>query len=372
MENKSKHIVIIANKCWTLFVARIDFIDYLKSKGYEITLIAKEDGHTKYLTDRKYNFISINFDVKGMNILKDFISLIHLIYLTKKIKPDLILNFTTKANIYGSIAARFNSIPVVNNIAGLGTLFMNFDFKTKILLTLYKISHKRVDFVFFQNNEDRDLFLKHKIINQEKTLRIPGSGVNLLKYLAEPPYLKQVKFIFISRLLKAKGIYELIKAAEVVKQKYPEAVFEILGFVNNDSPTSITLNEVEQWEKKGIIKYLGETQDVRPYIKNSTCVVFPSYYREGVPRVLLEASAMARPIITTDNIGCRDAVDHGFNGLLCKVKDHADLAEKIITFIQMSDTAKIEMGKSGRIKVEKEFDQNIVFNSYFKIIQELA
>jgi glycosyltransferase involved in cell wall biosynthesis len=305
--------------------------------------------------------------------LEDFKTLIEFYKLYKKIKPDIILNFTIKPNIYSTLAGSFFNIKCVNNISGLGTLFINQNLATKIAKFLYKFSQKKAYKVFFQNKDDLNLFVKENLIDRNKCDLLPGSGVDIEKF--KPLKIKKkdniFRFLLIARMLWDKGIGEYIEAARIIKQKYRDVEFLLLGAVGVDNPSAISLKQIKKWENEGIIKYLGVSDNVKLEIAKADCIVLPSFYREGVPRVLLEAAAMEKPIITTNNVGCKEVVDDGLNGFLCEVKNAKDLADKMEKMLNLSEKERIKMGKKGREKIIREFDEKIVIEKYLKVIKEV-
>jgi len=298
--------------------------------------------------------------------------------------PNVVLFYTIKPNIYGSLAAVILGIPVISNISGLGTVFLNNNLSSKIARLLYKVAMKIPKKVFFQNSYDKDLFIKLKLVDVSKTDIIPGSGINTNKFkplqVISNNDSKKIKFLFIGRLLKDKGLIEYVEAArairngelkfenrELEREIYKNIEFHILGAFYSGNPTAITENEMEIWEKENIVKYLETSDNVKAVIANHDCIVLPSY-REGLSRVLLEAASMAKPIIATNVPGCKEVVEDGVNGFLCKVKDTNDLAEKMIKILNLSKEERIKMGQAGREKVIKEFDEKLVIDKYMEEI----
>jgi glycosyltransferase involved in cell wall biosynthesis len=309
---------------------------------------------------------------KGTNPKEDIKLIYNLYQLYNKIKPDLVLHYTIKPNIYGNIACRLLKIKTINNISGLGTVFIKKSFITQIVKLLYKYALKSSLKVFFQNQDDREVFLKNQLVKKEVCGLLPGSGIDLKKF--QPIKVKRndsnFKFLLIARLLWDKGISEYINAVREVKKKYTHVDFLIIGAIWNDNRTAISEKEVKAWEEEGIIKYLGTTDNIKEEIAKVNCVVLPSY-REGTPRTLLEAAAMEKPIITTDVPGCREVVDDGVNGYLCKVKDYNDLAKKMEKILNLSKNSLKEMGKKGKDKMINEFDEQIVINKYLETIKNI-
>jgi len=245
-------------------------------------------------------------------------------------------------------------------------------FSSKVARWLYRFTFRFSKKVFFQNEHDQELFIKRKLVDAAKTDRLPGSGIDTNKYIPIKHAIdkKKVQFLFVARLLKDKGLYEYVDAARQLKKMYPDVEFAVLGPFYPGNPTAVTEEALQRWVKEGDITYLGETDNVEAYIAKADCVVLPSY-REGLSRVLLEASIMARPIITTDVPGCRELVDEGFNGFVCKVKDVDDLAEKIEKMLLLEDIERVNMGLHGRQKIIDEFDEQIVIDKYKEAIRSI-
>ena len=244
---------------------------------------------------------------------------------------------------------------------------------TRLVRLLYKIALSRSHHVFFQNNEDLQMFVEHGLVAPSKISRLPGSGINLTafsytpsKSLSESPLV----FLLVARLLWDKGVGEYVEAARIIHRQYPNVKLQLLGFLDVANPTAVTSAQMQDWVNEGVVEYLGVTDDVKPYIVAADVIVLPSY-REGVPRSLLEAAAIGRPIVTTDAIGCRDAVDDGVNGFLCKIRDAEDLADKMIRMIKMAPSDRAAMGLAGRAKMEQQFDEKIVIDRYLEVIQSI-
>ncbi|ARE47194.1 glycosyltransferase family 1 protein [Escherichia coli] len=366
-----KKIILSANTCWYLYNFRKNTIITLIQKGFDVYILAPVDEvYSKKLSNLGVSLLHISIDPTGVNCFKEFMTIIRSSRELSKIKPDYILNFTPKNNIYNSIAAWGKNIKVINNISGLGVGFEKKRILSLIIKYLYKISQRNVHFIFFQNEQDRSIFLSNKIVSVEKTKRIPGSGVDLARFhydLKSPA--ETIVFILVARMLLQKGIMQYIEAACVLKNKYKNKIeFRLLGHIDDRNPSAISMNTIKMWHDKGIIRYLGTTDFVERELNQVDCVVLPSFYREGIPKSLLEAAAMGKPIIASDNIGCRDVVEDGINGFLCEPKNTKSLVDALERFINLSDKQKIEMGIASRRKIEQEFDEKKVIDSYMKLL----
>ena len=292
----------------------------------------------------------------------------------KKINPDIVLHNAAKPNIFGGIICRILKIPVINNISGLGYILMNSSLKMKIVQLIYRFSQQKVTKIFFQNKQDYSLFINKRIVKKDQAVIIPGSGVDTARFNPSKKLKKQndelLKFCFIGRLITDKGIYEYVEAAKMILKKNKNVKFYILGELYKSHPTSITKRELDSWKKENIITYLGKTDRVENVLGKFDCIILPSY-REGMSRVLLESASMGIPIITTNVPGCKEIVDENQNGFLCKVKDPFDLADKIERFIKLEPERRKQMGVYGRKKIESEFDEEIVINTYIKTINDI-
>lgn len=369
-----KTIAIVSNTSWYIYNFRTNTILTLIKLGYNVVVISTRDAYSEKLKFLGAEFYSLNLDSSGLNPLKDLKAIFDLYKILKKSKADVVLNFTPKINIYSTLAAKILKLKIINNIAGLGTVFVTNSILSIGVRFLYKISQKHADFIFFQNEDDRRIFLDGNIIDVNRTDRLPGSGVDLNRFRINLKVDGEStrSFLLVCRMLRQKGVVDFMKAAEILKNKYADTVnFNMLGFIDENNPSYIHLSEMKYWIDKGFVSYLGTSDEIENVISNHDCVVLPSFYREGVPKSLLEAGAMGKPIVTTDNVGCRDAVDDGINGFLCTPNDYLDLANKMEKIIVMTNKDIVAFGLSSRKKIENEFDEKIVVNKYVKKIDEL-
>lgn len=371
---KTKHlhrITLVANTSWYIYNFRRKFIDNLLRKNYCVTVIAPIDNYSLMLQDLGCEFIDIKIDNNGKNPLKDLKTLFDFYRIYFQIKPAVILHYTTKPNIYGSVAARLAKIPFINNISGLGSAFIHKGVTNLIVRILYQLSQGHSYKVFFQNPDDFKLFTQSRLVRSDKADLLPGSGVDIDKFFPKKKERTQkFCFLLIGRLLWEKGVKEYVEAARILREVYSHLELQLLGFVENNNPRSVSEEQIRDWEQDGHVIWLGSVDDVRPHIAESDCVVLPSY-REGTPRSLLEAASMGKPLITTDAVGCRQVVEHGVNGFLCKPKDSFDLASVMQKMLQLTDEQRMAMGKKGREKIVREFDEQIVINKYMETIKEL-
>ncbi len=370
---KKKNIAITSNTSWYLYNFRKNTIIFLINSGFNVYAISPFDEYSEKLEMLGAIHIDIKINSASKNPFIDLYTLLSFYKLFKLFKFDVILNFTPKNNIYGTLAAKLNKIKVINNIAGLGTLFINDNITSRLARNLYRYSQKYADKIFFQNNDDLSLFLEKNYVKKSKIDRLPGSGVDLSRFklsLSENKH--KLRFLLIARMLYEKGITFYVDAARILKEKHGNNVeFCLLGFVGVNNPSAITNEQMNSWLSEGIINYLGTTDAVEYEIAKADCIVLPSFYREGVPKTLLEAGAMGKPIITTNNVGCRETVTHGLNGYLCQPKSVSSLVDAIDTFIKLPYEKKLEMGKNSRKKIEAEFDEQIVIKKYLDALKEI-
>lgn len=363
------NIALVINKISQVYIFRKDLIKALR-KNYKVYIFSVNDNdeYKKKLEEMGCEIRGLLLDNHSKNPLSDIKGMFDLVKKYKKYNIEYSLNFTIKPNIYGSLACKIANIKSINNITGLGYGFLDIGITNKIIKFLYKISFKYPQKVFFQNYDDMNLFLENKLVKKEICDRLPGSGINLDEYnhLSKNIETDKVIFLFIGRISYEKGAEIYIKAAKKIKEIYKNIEFQMVGGIQKENKNSLSLEMLKKYEEQGIIKYLGVTRTIKEKIRNSDCIILPTYYREGVPRSLIESAAMAKPIITTNNVGCRDIVENGYNGFLCNKKDSIDLAKKIEIFLKLSEDEKRDMGKNGRQKVEKEFDVNIIIEKYLK------
>jgi glycosyltransferase involved in cell wall biosynthesis len=284
-----------------------------------------------------------------------------------------VLSYTIKNNIFGARAARALGLPFLPNVTGLGTAFLSGKLLQTVTEQLYRRSFSTLPTVFFQNEDDRDLFLDRAMVSPDQARLLPGSGIDLVRFApaAMPPAEGAPVFLMIARLLRDKGVLEFVDAARQIKARHPQVRFQLLGAAGSENRSAIDRATLDAWVVEGVVEYLGTTSDVRPAIEAASCVVLPSY-REGAPRTLIEAAAMARPVITTDVPGCRAVVDRDISGFLCEVRSAESLAAAIERFLALPSEAQQAMGQAGRTKMEREYDQAIVVDAYLEAITRLV
>lgn len=360
---RRKKIILVSNDIFTIYKFRLPLIKCLQAKGHKVVAVApflKFDSYVKLLKDNKVKCIDIKMDIWGINPLRDIYFLYQLFKIYQNEKPDIIQHYTVKPVIYGTLAARIVGIKnIYNTITGLPFAFtlngLKYRAVCSFLKALYRVSMRFSSHIFFHNYEDRNLFISNKFVKPEKATVVPtGVDTEFFKSKNVEINNQNFTFLYIGRILKTKGIMEFIEAARRIRQKYTKSRFLILGMVEDGNPLSIEINDLNKWQKEGIVKYLGFRDDVRPYIEEADVVVLPSY-REGCSTSLQEACSMSCPIIATDIPGCREVVKDGVNGFLVPIKDVKALTEAMERFI-LNPHLKISMGREGRKFAVKKFD----------------
>jgi glycosyltransferase involved in cell wall biosynthesis len=366
-------ISLVCNTAWAIYTYRQGLIRMLVGNGVEVTVIAPRDRTFDLLTQMGCRCIDLPVASKGTSPREDLRTLLALLRHYRTIRPHVVIHYTIKPNIYGTIAARLAGVASVAVTTGLGYVFIQQSRAAQVAKKLYRFAFRFPREVWFLNRDDKAAFVdQNLLVHPERARLLHGEGVDLEQFAFTPLREKaHFDFILIGRLLWDKGVGEYVEAARRLRSRYPQARFRLLGPAGVDNPSAITHAEVEAWEREGIIEYLGEAHDVRPFIADADCVVLPSY-REGVPRTLMEASAMGRPIVTTDVPGCREVVADGVNGLLCEVKSAESLAAKLAQMLDMTGDERRAMGERGREKVTSEFDERRVVERYKELLQTLT
>lgn len=361
-----KRLLILANSDSAIFKFRSELIEEL-SKEYHIGIGIPFGQYMELIKNDKYEFFDIPINRHGLNPIEDYKLLRRYQKLIRGFKPDAMLLYTIKPNLYGSIAARKHHIPCLCNITGLGSALEKKGILQRFLILMYRYAMKEEHTIFFQNSHGKDFFIQHGIGKDSQYYLLPGSGVNLNRYRILPyPEDGPLKFFFIARVIKEKGINEFLYSANRFHEELRNAEFHICGAC--EEAYEEILKEADQ---KGIIIYHGLVKDMRKMYEVASCVVLPSYYPEGQSNVLLEGAASGRPLITTDHPGCKEAVDDARTGFLVKKRDKEDLYKKILSIYEMPNDVRIAMGRNGRKKMEKEFDRNIIIAAYKKRLSDI-
>jgi glycosyltransferase involved in cell wall biosynthesis len=364
-------IALCLNAAWNIVNFRAGLVRALQKAGHEVIALAPPDEFVPQLIELGVTYVPIELDRKGTNPFQELKTLLGLRQALRRVRPDIYLGYTPKPNIYGAIACRSLGIPAIVNIAGLGSMFDGQGMRARGMRLLYRLALQRCPLVFFQNADDMRAFLQWQIVQPGATASLPGSGVDLNHFKQEPiPPRDHPPFVFllVARLLWAKGLGELVAASRELRSAGLAVECRVLGPIDHGSPDAVPEATVRGWHDEGVIRYLGAATDVRPHLAQAHAVVLPSYYREGLPKTLLEAAAAGRPIVTTDSVGCRDAIVDGQTGYLCRPRDSTDLARVMRQVLSLDPSKLLAMGAAARLRAQTEFDEQIVIDRYLQAI----
>lgn len=370
-------VLLSSHNTWSIYNFRLNLIKKLINAGKEVHIYSPVDDYSHNLSDLGCIIHKANFSGRSKNLLKEAFALINWIIFLKRNSFEICFHFGIKPNIYGSIAAIINNVQYVNNITGLGDIFIKKNILQSLVKNLYSVTQRKAKKVFFQNKDDLKVFLDSKIISNDANYDLlPGSGVDLKKFKQKNYHINnktKISFYFVGRLLKSKGAELFIQAAKKIQNenKFKNIEFFMVGFFEkNASKDAVSKKLLDESEDAGIIEYLGRSNHIEETLLKADCVVLPSSYREGTPRTLLEACAMGIPIITTNSVGCKNVVEHNFNGFMIKPNCVDDLKLSIENFASLTQEERIKMGTKARKKVELEFDENIVLDKYMELLDD--
>jgi glycosyltransferase involved in cell wall biosynthesis len=364
-------VVLSANNCWNLANFRAPLLTGLQEAGYRLVAFAPLDGHADDLRQRGIEVRPVPIARSGMNPITDARLLARYVRMLRALRPAAYCGFTIKPNVYGAIAARIAGVPAINNVTGLATPYLSEGLVWAVAERLYRFAFRRSHTVFYHNEEDLRLMLERKVIGADQGRVIPGSGVNLEHFKPEEGPLdpSPLRFLFFGRLILHKGIREFIEAVRMLRPSMPHARFQLLGNPDPGNPTSVSEQELQSWIADGVVEHLGEHRDVRPFIRQASVVVLPTY-REGLSRALLEGAAMGKPLIGTDVAGSRELIDDGVTGALCHARDARSLANAMAKFGRMTPEQLVGMGRAGRRKAEREFSEEVVVRAYLDVLEQ--
>ncbi len=366
-------IAVVSNTSWYLVNFRRNLIRALMADGHEVIAVSPDEGHAKRLIESGIRHVAVPISGSGTRWQAELGSVLALRRAFARERVELVLSNTPKGNLYSALACMSLGIRFVPNVSGLGRAFIQTSFATRVARLLYRVTFRHAQHVFFQNLDDQAIFLKAGLVSADRCERLPGSGVDVERFQATDWPVRPADapvFLLVARMLWDKGVGEFVEAARAVRQQFPAAQFRLLGFADVDNPAAIDRVTLNAWQAEGIADYLGATDDVRPHIADADVVVLPSY-REGVPRTLLEAAAMSRPVITTDAPGCRDTVVDGETGLLCRVRDADDLARAMLDYARTPIDDRQAMGRRGRDRVVRDFNEQAVISRYRHLLQTI-
>ncbi len=367
------HIMLTVNASWNIWNFRRALVRHLIADGHTITVLAPSDESVPKLVELGCRFIPLAMSPAGLNPAEGARLAMAFRKAFRLERPDVILSYTIKNNIFGALAAKPLGIPFIPNVTGLGTAFLSGRALEAVARLLYRSAFRKLPTVFFQNEDDRDLFVRRRLVTQEQARILPGSGIDLDHFApAEAPRASgDVAFLMIARLLRDKGAVEFVEAARIIKAELPNTRFQLLGALGADNVSAIDARTLNGWVDEGAIEYLGTCSDVRPHVASAHCVVLPSY-REGAPRTLIEAAAMAKPVIATDVPGCRAVVERGVSGFLCEARSAESLAAAMRRFIDLNHDERAAMGRAGRMLMERQFDEAFIVAAYRNVISALT
>ena len=371
---KCLRIAVVANTSWYLYNFRRNLMRALAGDGHDVLAIGGDGEFARRLQQEGFRHAALPFSSDGTGPLRELRTVLGLRKALRRERIDLVLSFTPKGNIYAALAMLGSATRQIMNISGLGRAFVQPGLLGRLVTTLYRLTVSRAAWVFFQNDDDWRFFIDSGLVRRDRSSCLPGSGVDLQNFHPAPAPVRAddaCVFLMVARLLWDKGVGEYAAAARVVRQTKPRARFQILGPLDDSPYRGVPRSALHAWVEEGSIEYLGETDDVRPFLQAADCIVLPSAYREGVPRSLLEAAATARPVITTDAVGCRQAVDRDVTGLLCQPRDADDLADRMLEMIAQGPHGRQKMGLAGRAKMEGEFDERLVIDAYHQKVARL-
>lgn len=370
-------ILLVSRCAWTLYNFRAGLMRALQKQGYQVVCGGSDgDGFEQRIRALDIPFDPLPLSRQGMDPLADFWLIVALYRWYRNQEPAIVHHFTIKPVIYGSIAAWLAGVPrIINTVTGLGFVFTarKNGWLQTVVKRLYRLALGRADYTFFLNEEDRDFFVAQKLVRAQKTGLLPGEGVDCRFFspraVSVPKQRERFVFLLMARLLYDKGVAEFVAAARHLKPRYPTAEFALLGARDTRNPQVIPRAVLDRWEAEGVVRYWGEAADVRPFLQRADVLVLPSYYREGVPRSLMEGAAMEKPLIATDSVGCREVVADGVNGLLVPVRDAEALAGAMQRFLEEPGLGE-KMGRAGRKRVLSGFDENHVIETILSRYQE--
>jgi glycosyltransferase involved in cell wall biosynthesis len=370
MASSATTVIATANTSWYLYNFKLGLLRRLRDAGCNVVLAAPVDDYSNRLKEIGFDFRALSMDSRGTNPWRDLRLLRQFVSLLRETRAGMILPFTVKPVVYGSLAARFAGVTSIPTITGLGSSFLGGGPVMHIVRQLYRAALSGTSQVFFLNADDLALFRSKSLVHHGQAVAlVAGSGVDG-EHFAPQPRTPGGRFTFLlaSRMLRDKGVVEYVEAARLIERRFPDTRFVLLGKTGVDNPTAISRDEVERWQRDGDVEYFAETDDVRPFIAESDAVVLPSY-REGLPRILLEAASMMRPIVTTDATGCRDVVTNGYNGFLCKPRDSAGLAEAMERMLLLPAADRAQMAVRGRQRVVERFSEDSVVAAYVQAVE---
>jgi glycosyltransferase involved in cell wall biosynthesis len=366
-------VIAFSGNCGrSLYHFRLAAVKRLQELGHDIIAILPNDDYTEKLISENIKVVSLSkMELSGTNPFKDYKLYKEYLSVYKTLKPDLIFQYTIKPHVYGTMAAKKLGIPSIAIVSGLGYTFTHKGIIAAFAKKLYRFGLSKTLQVWFSNDTDKQLFEEIGFVDKGKSVLLHSEGINTNYYAYAALDYSKKSFLLFGRLIFDKGLKEYYQAAKILKEKYPEVSFKILGFIKADDPRSISEKQLDEWNASGIIEYLGSTKNVQPFIKDATCIVLPSFYKEGMSTALMEAASMGRPLIATDIAGCRELIKDGETGYICKVKNAESLAAKMELLINLNDSGLNAMSIKSREKMIQEFDISHILPKYENAVNNL-
>ncbi len=365
-------IAFVTNTCWNVYNFREGLVRYFLNRGDKVISLAPKDRYSNELEQWGIEFIDTPLDQTGTNPARDLKYFNQIRKIFRREKPDVALCFTIKPNIYASLAGKLAGVPTICNVSGLGTVFLAGGWTGKLALRLYQLAFGYSNHIFFQNDDDKKMFLKHVKLNHSRMSLLPGSGINLERFAYQDlEFSKPTKLLMIGRIIEEKGVRDFVEASKILKEQEVSVQCTLVGKLDESHSRSIMKAEVEEWEREKLIKYLPHNDDIQSLISEHEVVVLPSY-REGTPRTLLEGAALGRPLLASNVPGCKEVVRDGFNGFLFEVKNPSSLADKIKLYLALNDEERKIFSVNSRKLVEEKFDQSQVIQSYVETIGQIV
>ena len=367
------HLVFSGNTAWGMYNFRGELLKHYADRARVTVIVPHDDVYSEQLRELGCEVVNIAIQAKGRNPFVDILLMLKYVRLFKQLKPDVSITYTIKPNIYASIAARWLGIPFLPVTTGLGYIFLHKNLTSMIAKGLYKFAFQKAQQVWFLNNDDMRIFKESGLVSEDRIRLLHSEGIDTEKLPLIPlnDASDSFKFLLIGRMIADKGLYEYADAAKIIKSEHPHVEFCLLGHLWRENPAAVPAEQQRQWNKEGVVSYLGATDDVTQFISQVDCVVLPSSYREGVPFTLMEGASMGRPLIATNNPGCRDVVIEGKTGYLCEVRNARCLANAMWTLLALSPQERKQMGLAGREYMEREFDIKHIIKQYDSFMEEI-
>ena len=366
-------IALVCNTSFGMIKFRKGLLQALVDRKISVLVLAPEDEFSEDIVALGCRYQPISISNEGSNPARDLKLCWGLRQLYAAESPDLVIHYTIKPVIYGSIAAKLAGVPSLSVVTGLGYAFLHNNLVTKIARSMYRVALMHPKEVWFINDDDQREFLSRGLVDSRRVRAIPGEGVDLehFRCCQKPKAASNISFLLVARMLRDKGVREFVAAARAIRRRHPLAKFSLLGFLDVKNPEAISTEQMDEWVAEGVVTYLGASSDVRPWLERATCVVLPSY-REGLSMTLLEAAAMGRPMVASDVPGCREIVRDGVNGFLCKPRDSESLELAMERMISVERSVLAQFSRRSREIVETNFDQKYVIDAYLKAIHSIA